>query len=102
VTATTEVVFEKIKWLPGSLVVLEHWEADFNKCFHLFPSAAKNCSYFKHFTKEEEAKGFEAKTQKGEFSLLRYRLPVNEPQCNIFLNTFGQIHHCGDFNQFTN
>ncbi|XP_052360547.1 voltage-dependent calcium channel gamma-1 subunit-like [Oncorhynchus keta] len=40
----------------------------FNKCFHLFPSAAKNCSYFKHFTKEQEAKGFQAKTQK-EYNL---------------------------------
>lgn len=31
----------------------------------VFYSAAKNCSYFKHFTSGEEAEVFEVKTQKG-------------------------------------
>lgn len=33
--------------------------------FSFFYSAAKNCSYFKHFTSGEEAEVFEVKTQKG-------------------------------------
>lgn len=39
-------------------------------------SAAKNCSYFKHFTSGEEAEVFEVKTQKGECLHSGIRTPV--------------------------